>query len=147
MCCRLVSILYFVISPFSFISIARLDSSSRDAVWKTISEIKKDKTIVIVSHDGYEILNADNVAVVSKGLLTETGNPKELLKNKDSYLRSVQNRIKNSDADKLTAMELLKQMSSLSISVGNSIEIKTDKTIEKVPDNFFISLKNNQKTN
>lgn len=125
---------------------SKLDSSSRDAVWKTISEIKKDKTIVIVSHDGYEILNADNVAVVSKGLLTETGNPKELLKNKDSYLRSVQNRIKNSDADKLTAMELLKQISSLSISVGNSIDAETEKTIKTVPNSFFISLKNNQKT-
>ena len=31
-----------------------------------------------------------------------------------AILRSVQNRIKNSDADKLTAMELLKQISSLS---------------------------------
>lgn len=64
-----------------------------------------------------------------------------------AILRSVQNRIKNSDADKLTAMELLKQISSLSISVGNSIDAETEKTIKTVPNSFFISLKNNQKTN
>ena len=63
-----------------------------------------------------------------------------------AILRSVQNRIKNSDADKLTAMELLKQISSLSISVGNSIDAETEKTIKTVPNSFFISLKNNQKT-
>ena len=63
-----------------------------------------------------------------------------------AILRSVQNRIKKSDADKLTAMELLKQISSLSISVGDSIDAETEKTIKTVPNSFFISLKNNQKT-
>lgn len=52
-----------------------LDAATKDDVWETIQSLKKDKTIVIVSHDSYEIMKSDRAVLLEEGRITQDGNP------------------------------------------------------------------------
>lgn len=62
-----------------------LDNESQDYIKKTIDNLVKDHTIVIVAHRLSTILDADVINVIDKGKLESTGTHEELLKKSKVY--------------------------------------------------------------
>ena len=62
-----------------------LDNESQDYIKKTIDDLVKDHTIIIVAHRLSTIVDADVINVVDKGKLVASGTHKELLKNSETY--------------------------------------------------------------
>ncbi len=62
-----------------------LDNESQDYIKKTIDNLVKDHTIVIVAHRLSTIVDADVINVIDKGKLESTGTPEELLKKSKVY--------------------------------------------------------------
>jgi ABC-type multidrug transport system fused ATPase/permease subunit len=58
---------------------ANLDYATESEVKKTIEEIRKENTVVIVAHRYSMIRDADHVIVLGDGIVIEEGTPKELL--------------------------------------------------------------------
>lgn len=63
-----------------------LDAESELAIKKTIEEIRKVMTLIVIAHRVSTITSADNILVLKEGSITEYGKPKEMLDNPDSYL-------------------------------------------------------------
>lgn len=62
-----------------------LDNESQDYIKKTIDNLVKDHTIVIVAHRLSTIVDADVINVIDKGKLESTGTHEELLKKSKVY--------------------------------------------------------------
>ncbi len=62
-----------------------LNDEEQDIVMNYLLELKKDHTIVMVSHDKNVVKNAENIIVVDGKEITESGTPKELAKKKGKY--------------------------------------------------------------
>ncbi len=73
-----------------------LDASSKKAVWDTIESLKDEKTIIIVSHDAFEIANADDLTILEEGRITGKGSPLALMEASHPFIEQVQERIQNS---------------------------------------------------
>lgn len=74
-----------------------LDNESQDYIKKTIDNLVKDHTIVIVAHRLSTIVDADVINVIDKGRLEATGTHEELLKKSKVY--------KNLYSNELTSVE------------------------------------------
>ena len=74
-----------------------LDNESQDYIKKTIDNLVKDHTIVIVAHRLSTIVDADVINVINKGKLEATGTHEELLKKSKVY--------KNLYSNELTSVE------------------------------------------
>jgi ATP-binding cassette subfamily B protein len=57
-----------------------LDSSTEKEIIKNLEAISKNKTTLIIAHRLSTVSNADNIIVIDKGKITESGNHGELLK-------------------------------------------------------------------
>ena len=62
-----------------------LDNQSQNYIKKTIDELVKEHTIVIVAHRLSTIMDADIIHVVDKGKIVASGTHDELLENNDIY--------------------------------------------------------------
>lgn len=62
-----------------------LDNESQDYIKKTIDNLVKDHTVVIVAHRLSTIVDADVINVIDKGKLESTGTHEELLKKSKVY--------------------------------------------------------------
>lgn len=62
-----------------------LDNNSQDYIKKTIDNLVKDHTIIIVAHRLSTIMDADIIYVVNKGQIVAEGTHKELLKTNNIY--------------------------------------------------------------
>lgn len=62
-----------------------LDNESQEYIKKTIDDLVKDHTIVIVAHRLSTIVDADTIHVIEKGKLVGSGTHKQLLKNCKPY--------------------------------------------------------------
>ena len=62
-----------------------LNNDEQDIVMNYLLELKKDHTIVIVSHDRNVMKNAENIIVVDGKEVAESGTLKELISNKGKY--------------------------------------------------------------
>ena len=62
-----------------------LDNKSQEYIKKTMDELVKDHTIVIVAHRLSTIIDADVIHVVNKGQVVASGTHSELLKTSDIY--------------------------------------------------------------
>ena len=62
-----------------------LDNESQDYIKKTIDDLVKDHTIVIVAHRLSTIVDADVINIIDKGKLVDSGKHKELLEKSDVY--------------------------------------------------------------
>src|SRR5574344_166553 len=62
-----------------------LDNESQNYIKKTIDDLVKDHTVVIVAHRLSTIIDADIINVINKGILEDNGTHKELLKSCKSY--------------------------------------------------------------
>ncbi len=62
-----------------------LDNESQDYIKKTIDDLVKDHTIIIVAHRLSTIVDADEIYVIDKGKLADMGTHKELLESSKVY--------------------------------------------------------------
>ena len=62
-----------------------LDNESQDYIKKTIDNLVKDHTIIIVAHRLSTIVDADVIHIVDKGRLESSGTHEELLKTSEAY--------------------------------------------------------------
>lgn len=62
-----------------------LDNESQNYIKKTIDDLVKDHTVVIVAHRLSTIIDADIINVIDNGMLVASGKHKELLKSNDVY--------------------------------------------------------------
>ena len=62
-----------------------LDNESQEFIKKTIDELVKDHTVIIVAHRLSTIIDADEIHVIDKGSLAASGKHKELLKTCNVY--------------------------------------------------------------
>lgn len=62
-----------------------LDNSSQDYIKKTIDNLIKDHTVVIVAHRLSTIMDADVIYLVDKGKVVDSGTHNELLKTNKTY--------------------------------------------------------------
>lgn len=64
---------------------ASLDAISTEQIKNSLDAIKKDRTVIIISHSISQIIDAENVVVLEKGKVMEQGTHKELYDNKSTY--------------------------------------------------------------
>ncbi len=62
-----------------------LDKRSKKEIEKTIEELSKTKTVIVIAHTLDSIKNYDKILVIKEGRLIEEGNDKELLDKKGFY--------------------------------------------------------------
>lgn len=62
-----------------------LDNESEQQIKKAIENLKGEMTILIIAHRLSTVQNADKLFVLDGGKIIEEGNPRELLKDKDTY--------------------------------------------------------------
>lgn len=62
-----------------------LDNSTQEYIKKTIDDLVRDHTIVIVAHRLSTIIDADIIYVVDNGMVVDSGSHNELLKTSDIY--------------------------------------------------------------
>ena len=73
-----------------------LDNESQEYIKKTIDDLVKEHTIIIVAHRLSTIVDADEIHVIDKGKLESSGTHKELLKKSKAYQSLYQTETLNS---------------------------------------------------
>ncbi len=69
---------------------ASLDVENETKIQAGISELIKNKTVLIIAHRMRTVANAHKVVVLKEGKVSETGNPAELLKQNGEFARMVE---------------------------------------------------------
>jgi len=64
---------------------ANLDAIATERIKNSLDAIKKGRTVITVSHSISQIIDAENIIVMEKGRVVETGSHEELYKNQRSY--------------------------------------------------------------
>jgi ABC-type multidrug transport system fused ATPase/permease subunit len=66
---------------------ASLDAISTEQIKTSLDAIRKDRTVVIISHSLSQIIDATNIVVLEKGHVVEKGKHEELYRARGSYYR------------------------------------------------------------
>ncbi len=66
-----------------------LDNESEAMVQKALDNLMQNKTVFIIAHRLSTIKNADRIAVIQDGILTELGSHNELIQNKDGFYKKL----------------------------------------------------------
>lgn len=64
---------------------ASLDAIATEQIKKSLDSIKKDRTVIIISHSISQIIDAENVIILENGKVMEEGTHKDLYENKSAY--------------------------------------------------------------
>lgn len=75
-------------------STANIDSETEQSVGKAITELKQVRTTLIIAHRLSTIKNADNIFVLNKGVVVESGNHEQLLQKNGAYKKMYETQIK-----------------------------------------------------
>ncbi|MDR2084664.1 MAG: peptidase domain-containing ABC transporter [Bacteroidales bacterium] len=70
-----------------------LDASNESVIIRNLEQFYKGKTVVIVAHRLSTVKNADQIIVLEKGEIVETGNHESLIINKGIYYNLVKNQL------------------------------------------------------
>ena len=74
-----------------------LDNESQNYIKKTIDNLVKDHTVIIVAHRLSTIVDADIIYVIDKGKLADSGTHRHLLRNCNVYKKLYQNETSDSE--------------------------------------------------
>ena len=87
---------------------SNIDVESEEKIWKAIYEIAKNKTVIVISHRLANVKNADNIYVLDKGNIVESGSHKALMMYNGKYAQLVnhQNNLESIYNDELTQKEV-----------------------------------------
>lgn len=75
-------------------STANIDSETEQSVGKAITELKQGRTTLIIAHRLSTIKNVDNIFVLNKGVVVESGNHEQLLLKDGVYKKMYETQIK-----------------------------------------------------
>ncbi len=70
-----------------------LDANNEKVIMENMQEFFKGRTVVVVAHRLSTVKNADQIIVLDKGKIVETGNHKELTAKKGAYYELVKNQL------------------------------------------------------
>jgi ATP-binding cassette subfamily B protein len=70
-----------------------LDANNEIEIMEKLNLFFKDKTVVVIAHRLSTVMNADQIVVLEKGKIIETGNHQELIKRKGNYYELVKNQL------------------------------------------------------
>lgn len=70
-----------------------LDANNEKIIMNNLNEFYKDKTVVIIAHRLSTVKNADQIIVLDKGKIIETGNHTELTQKRGAYYELVKNQL------------------------------------------------------
>ena len=70
-----------------------LDANNERAIVENLAEFYKGKTVVVVAHRLSTVKNADQIVVIDKGKIIETGKHRELIENRGAYYNLVKNQL------------------------------------------------------
>lgn len=70
-----------------------LDAENEKVIHDNLQEFFKGKTVLIIAHRLSTVKNADQIIVLNKGKIVETGNHHELVSNKSDYFNLVKNQL------------------------------------------------------
>ncbi|WP_124980656.1 peptidase domain-containing ABC transporter [Nonlabens xiamenensis] len=70
-----------------------LDANNEKIIMNNLNQFFKDKTVLIIAHRLSTVKNADQIVVLSKGRIIETGNHQELTAKKGAYYELVKNQL------------------------------------------------------
>lgn len=70
-----------------------LDANNEKAIVENLTDFYRGKTVVIVAHRLSTVKNADQIVVIDKGQIMETGTHRELIKLAGAYYRLVHNQL------------------------------------------------------
>jgi len=70
-----------------------LDANNEKVIMENLQEFFKGRTVVVVAHRLSTVKNADQIVVLDKGRIVETGNHIELTKKKGAYYELVKNQL------------------------------------------------------
>ena len=66
-----------------------MDVENESKIQKALSELIKNKTVIIIAHRMRTIANADKIVVLDDGKIAEQGTPEELIANDGLFKRMV----------------------------------------------------------
>lgn len=72
---------------------SNIDVESEEKIWKAIYELAENKTVIVISHRLANVKNADNIYVLDKGNIVESGSHKDLMMNNGKYAELVNHQI------------------------------------------------------
>lgn len=70
-----------------------LDANNEAIIMQNLEQFFLDKTVVIVAHRLSTVRNADQIIVLDKGMVVETGTHADLINNKNTYYNLVKNQL------------------------------------------------------
>jgi len=68
-----------------------LDNESEAQIQSVIRELKGDITVIAIAHRLSTIMDSDRLLIIEKGRISEEGDPRKLIENKNSYFFKVYN--------------------------------------------------------
>ncbi|GAA4124678.1 ABC transporter ATP-binding protein [Flavobacterium chungbukense] len=81
---------------------ASLDAIATEQIKKSLDAIKKDRTVIIISHSISQIIDASNIIVLEKGRCVEKGTHDQLYDNKGTYYQIFMAMANSLNIDKIT---------------------------------------------
>ncbi|CED93656.1 Iron-sulfur clusters transporter atm1,mitochondrial [Romboutsia ilealis] len=72
---------------------SNIDVESEEKIWKAIYELAENKTVIVISHRLANVKNADNIYVLDKGNIVESGSHKDLMMYNGKYAQLVNHQI------------------------------------------------------
>ena len=70
-----------------------LDASNESIIIKNLDRFFQNRTVVVVAHRLSTVRNADQILVLDKGQIIESGNHEELIEKKGNYFRLVKDQL------------------------------------------------------
>ena len=70
-----------------------LDAKNEKAIVENLDEFYKGRTVVVVAHRLSTVKNADQIIVIDKGRVVETGSHNSLIEKKGAYYTLVKNQL------------------------------------------------------
>ena len=80
-------------------SLSAVDGKTEANIIDTINSYRKDKTNIIIAHRLSAVMQADEIIVLDKGTITESGTHSELMKKKGWYYKQFKNQQMNKESD------------------------------------------------
>ena len=80
-------------------SLSAVDGKTEANIIDTLNDYRKDKTNIIVAHRLSAVMQADNIIVLDKGKIVESGTHRELMRNKGWYYTQFKNQQINKEGE------------------------------------------------